>query len=239
MRRASLACLFAVHVSGWFARPDDNHRGWKQAYETFALSRDMQSAFFLFNRKLVLTVLNYVTTRQCLPEGIVEQLLCASFKPPQASGTVAVQTLARNRRIQVDLPVRPLATSLLSIPTEQQQLASAIQRHIHSSFGSERITHIYSFLSSPLTDFAVQAAGLFVQEAAQILCSQAAGWLTVEQTREVKSVTIADFTSKNALRSKLDVSFFGLFLIAFFNGLFIYYLADHHPVRNLSLWIWC
>ncbi|KAI8394343.1 uncharacterized protein BYT42DRAFT_41476 [Radiomyces spectabilis] len=120
MRRASLACLLAVHVSGWFARPEDNHRGWKQAYETFALSRDMQSAFFLFNRKLVLTVLNYVTTRQCLQEGIVEMLLGVSFKPPQGSRTVPAQMLARNRRIQVDLPVRTLATPLLSIPTEQQ-----------------------------------------------------------------------------------------------------------------------
>lgn len=68
VRRGSLACLLASHVSGWFSRPDYNHDGLRETY-AFLYQKRAPGSSFMVNRKAFSL------------DTVIFLLKCVDFKP--------------------------------------------------------------------------------------------------------------------------------------------------------------
>ena len=79
LRRASVASLLASHVSGWFSRPDDNHKGWRDSYRTLSTHRLSHHAFMLHRKVFALTAFGNLSTKVLLENAALSALLPMSF----------------------------------------------------------------------------------------------------------------------------------------------------------------
>lgn len=107
MSNASIACLLAVYCSGWFSRPNDDHRGWSDVYVVFEENQHADSSLFLFDH--VFAVNGFSELVLLLPpfgETTLFHMLKKDYRPINASSVDCLRNpQARNTHIQVDVTI--------------------------------------------------------------------------------------------------------------------------------------
>lgn len=98
---ATIACMLAVHCSGWFARPNDDHRGWRDAYALMEEVRHPFSSLYLFNGYFAMNALGEIVISRSLDDQTLFHMLKGHFMPIQAANVERCHNPnPRNRRVR-------------------------------------------------------------------------------------------------------------------------------------------
>lgn len=112
VHNASLACLLSVHCSGWFSRPNDNHKGWRDAFRLLTAGRRKESPYLLLDKIITLDAFGFLQTQQSLSESALMHMLGKHFRPMDYKNvnrrehtTALIRSALLRRRIVVDVPI--------------------------------------------------------------------------------------------------------------------------------------
>lgn len=96
-----------MHCSGWFSRPNDDHRGWRDVYAVFKEKRHAQSSLFLFDGVFDVNAMDLITlSLRPFEESVLYHMLKADFKAINASSIERRRNpQARNRRIAIEVNI--------------------------------------------------------------------------------------------------------------------------------------
>lgn len=98
---ASIACMLAVHCSGWFSRPNDDHTGWRDAYALMEEVRHPFSSLYLFNEYFDTNALGEIVISRSLDDQTLFHMLKGHFMPIQAANVERRHNPnPRNRRVR-------------------------------------------------------------------------------------------------------------------------------------------
>lgn len=117
--QASIACLLASHCSGWFSRPNDDHKGWRDAYHLLNSARNRESSVFLLHGLFSVNNQGRLWIRESLPEDCLYSMLQGDYHPIEAP--VVEQQYAprgRSRRVYIDVTMDPPRLELAPLSEE-------------------------------------------------------------------------------------------------------------------------